>query len=71
MSLIQDLLITYRVKTALANDPEIDAKAINVNTRDGIVTLLGNLRSEEEIKKAIQIAKSIEGVVDINPMLRP
>lgn len=67
---IDDATITTRVKTAFINDPVIGAARIDVDTFKGVVTLSGRVKSKEEEAKAIQLAKSIRGVVDVKSTLQ-
>jgi hyperosmotically inducible protein len=67
---IDDATITTRVKTALLNDPEVGGLAIDVDTFKRVVTLSGRVRSTEEEQKAMQIARRIDGVVDVRSTLQ-
>ena len=67
---IDDSTITARVKTAFINDPVIGAMRIDVDTFKGVVTLSGRVKSKDEEAKAIQLAKSIRGVVDVKSTLQ-
>lgn len=65
-----DLTITARVKTALLNDPGITAPRIDVETVKGVVTLSGRAASKQEEQRAIQLARSVAGVVDVKSTLQ-
>jgi osmotically-inducible protein OsmY len=67
---VDDLTITARVKTALLNDPDITAPRIDVETVKGVVTLSGRVASKQEEQKAIHVARSIAGVVDVKSTLQ-
>ena len=67
---IDDATITTRVKTAFINDPVVGALRIDVDTFKGIVTLSGRVKSKAEEVKAIELAKSITGVVDVKSTLQ-
>ena len=67
---IDDATITTRVKTAFINDPVIGAARIDVDTFKGLVTLSGRVKSKDEEAKAIALAKSIRGVVDVKSKLQ-
>jgi osmotically-inducible protein OsmY len=67
---IDDATITTRVKTAFINDPLVGALRIDVDTFKGVVTLSGRVKSKEEEQKAIQIARSIQGVSDVKSTLQ-
>lgn len=67
---IDDATITTRVKTAYINDPVVGALRIDVDTFKGVVTLSGQVNSKEEEQKAIQLARSIQGVTDVRSTLQ-
>ena len=67
---IDDATITTRVKTAFINDKEVGALRIDVDTFKGVVTLSGQVKSRQEETKAIALAKSIRGVVDVKSTLQ-
>lgn len=62
---LDDTLISTRVKTALAGDPEVKARDVQVETFRGTVQLSGFVDSREDIQRAIDIAKRVEGVQDV------
>ena len=64
-----DAGITTAVKTKLAADSKVNAGEINVDTRDGVVTLTGNIDSQEAKDRAIQIARETKGVRDVQDMI--
>jgi hyperosmotically inducible protein len=59
---IDDAGITAAVKTAFATDPDVRALSIDVDTRDGVVTLSGRVASSGERSKAEDIARRTDGV---------
>ena len=67
---IDDATITTRVKTAFLNDPAIGGLRIDVDTFKGVVTLSGRVKSKAEEVKAMEIAKTITGVVDVRSTLQ-
>ena len=67
---VDDATITTRVKTALLNDPDVSGLSIDVDTFKGVVTLSGRVDSKAEEQKAIQIAKRVDGVQDVNSTLQ-
>lgn len=60
-----DATITAAVKMKLASDERVSASQINVDTRDGIVTLQGAVSNSEEAAAAVERSQSVEGVRDI------
>ena len=67
-----DAAITAKVKTALLAEPGLKSLDINVDTKDAMVTLSGNVGSNDLRERAKQIASTtagVRGVVD-NLMLK-
>lgn len=60
-----DAAVTARVKTALLKDPEISGLKIDVDTKNGVVTLKGKVASDAQGIKALQVASTIEGVAKV------
>jgi osmotically-inducible protein OsmY len=67
---IDDAGITMRVKSRLLDDPVVKGLQIDVDTRDGVVFLTGTVSSEAERKQAVEIARSTEGVKNVEANLR-
>ena len=67
---IDDATITTRVKTALLNEPGVDAVHIDVNTAGGVVTLSGNVKSQGDEQKAVAVARRVSGVRDVHSTLK-
>jgi hyperosmotically inducible protein len=63
---IDDATITTKVKTALLTDNYVKGLDIKVETRKGEVQLSGYVDSQEQIDKAVAIAKGIEGVKNVD-----
>ena len=59
---IDDTTITTEIKAKLTADTLSNLTKIGVNTRDGVVTLTGDVDSLERKARAAQIASSIRGV---------
>jgi hyperosmotically inducible protein len=57
-----DLWITSATKMKLAADSRTPATEINVDSRDGVVTLFGMVPSEESKSAAAEIARGVSGV---------
>jgi len=58
------------VEDALFYDTWVDADAIEVRVREGVVTLEGELPSYDEVRFATDDAWDVEGVVGVRPELR-
>jgi osmotically-inducible protein OsmY len=50
------------VMRKLANDADVKGGGLNVDVKDGVVTLRGKLESEKQIQKAEKLAKKVNGV---------
>jgi hyperosmotically inducible protein len=61
-----DAAITAKVKTALMADPDVKAMQIDVDTHDGVVTLNGRADQGNNVDKAVQIARGIDGVKSVD-----
>lgn len=64
-----DATITSAVKMKFAADKTVEAFAIDVDTRNGIVTLTGTVKSKSEADRAVLLAKGVEGVKSVTPKL--
>jgi hyperosmotically inducible protein len=64
-----DASITAAVKMKMADDPLVSASKIDVDTEDGNVTLNGTVKSAAEEQKAIDLAKSVDGVKNVKSNL--
>jgi hyperosmotically inducible periplasmic protein len=64
-----DTGITASIKTQLVTDPDVKASQIDVTTKDGIVTLTGNVDSEKAKKKAIELAQATKGAASVVDMI--
>jgi osmotically-inducible protein OsmY len=67
---MDDASITTRVKTALLNEPGVNATRVDVETAQGVVTLKGSVKSQEEEQKAVAVARRITGVRDVKSTLQ-
>jgi hyperosmotically inducible periplasmic protein len=65
-----DVLISERVKAALASSPEVAPTAqVDVSSRDGAVTLRGRVPDPQARERATEIARSIPNVKDVDNQL--
>jgi hyperosmotically inducible periplasmic protein len=60
-----DAALTASVKSKLVADSTVPGTAINVDTKDGVVTLTGAVDSDAQKTKATQIARGVEGVKSV------
>lgn len=59
---IDDSIITTSVKTAVLAEPGLSSLKIDVDTKDGVVTLSGTVASPQLKSRATQIAEQTSGV---------
>jgi hyperosmotically inducible periplasmic protein len=62
---VDDSTITAKVKAKHAEDKMVSAMRINVDTREGVVLLTGEARTEGEMKRAETLAKQVDGVKSV------
>ncbi len=62
---MSDAAITGKVKAAVMAEPGIRSLNINVDTKDGVVTLNGKIDSKEHKDRAMQIAQGVDGVKSV------
>jgi hyperosmotically inducible protein len=65
-----DSWITTKVKAAMFNEASLKSSEINVETFKGEVQLSGFVNSEEDIRKAIALARETKGVKSIKNDMR-
>lgn len=63
---VSDSWITTKVKSSLLADHVTKGLNIGVKTMNGTVSLSGTVGSQAEFDRAVQIAKNIKGVKDVN-----
>jgi hypothetical protein len=63
---VDDAHITERVRAALALEPALkDATLVNVDTYLGVVSLAGFVDSPEDVRRAAEVAGTVEGVQSV------
>lgn len=68
-SVIDDATITAKVKSAILAETGLRVLQVKVETVDGVVTLVGSADSQQNIDKAKELAKAVEGVKDVENRL--
>ena len=63
---IDDSLITTKVKSSFVGDSTVSALDISVETKQGVVNLTGLVNSEAERQRAVQIARETSGVKQVD-----
>jgi hyperosmotically inducible periplasmic protein len=64
-----DLAITASIKAGLLKDPDLSALGIDVDSREGVVTLSGEAGDEAARTRATRIAESVKGVKEVRNRL--
>lgn len=64
-----DAMINARVKTALLKDKRVDGLPIDVDTKNGVVTLKGEVDDANKIDHAAKLAAAVEGVASVSNKL--
>jgi osmotically-inducible protein OsmY len=67
---VDDGVVTAKVKAKLIDDPVTKAHQINVDTFKGTVQLSGFVESTEARARAAQLAKETDGVKDVKNSLQ-
>jgi osmotically-inducible protein OsmY len=63
---IDDATITTKVKTAVLAEPGLKTLQIDVDTKNGVVTLAGTVDTPALKDRAQQVAQSVNGVQSVN-----
>jgi osmotically-inducible protein OsmY len=66
----RDAAMTQRVKSLLDADRNVDTTQLAVSTRDGVVTLEGEVRDDLARRRAVDIAWQVVGVTRVVDQLR-
>lgn len=66
---VNDQVLETRVKTALIDADEVKARNIEVEVRNGVVSLSGTVDSKSEASAAVSVARSVDGVKSVDSKL--
>lgn len=66
---ITDSVITAKIKTAILSDPAMTGTDVSVNSERGVVSLSGNVKSQEQIAMASAHAQRQDGVMRVDTQL--
>ena len=66
---MDDTKITAAVKAGILTEPGLKVLKIDVDTKDGFVTLSGSADSDQDVRKATQIASAVQGVKSVDNRL--
>ncbi len=68
--MIGDAGITAAIKAKMLADTTVSGLKIDVDTKDGVVALIGNVRSATEKRRALEIARETDGVKSVRDDLK-
>ncbi len=66
----EDARITAEINRQYLTDHVVSATKVDVDTYMGVVTLWGNLSSQDAVDRAVSIAESVKGVVKVVSRLK-
>jgi len=67
---VDDAALTTKVKAAILDEPTLKVSEINVETYQGKVQLSGFVASQDDINKAVDVARNVAGVKEVNNDIR-
>ncbi len=67
---LDDTALTTKVKASIFNEPTLKSSEINVETFKGDVQLSGFVSSQENVNKAIEVARGVKGVRSVKNDMR-
>jgi hyperosmotically inducible protein len=62
---IDDAVITTKIKTLLLKEDLLSALKIDVDTKDGMVRLSGQVEKSEQVARAVDVASKVAGVKSV------
>jgi hyperosmotically inducible periplasmic protein len=66
---IEDATVSTRVKAVLSSDKQLGDSKIDVDTRNGVVTLSGAVANNQARDHALELARNVKGVNSVNDQL--
>lgn len=66
---VDDSTITAKVKAKHAEDKMVSALRVEVETKQGVVILSGEAKTEGEVQRAEMLARQVEGVKSVSNMI--
>jgi hyperosmotically inducible periplasmic protein len=67
---VDDRWLTTKIQSQYFMDAEVSDRNIEVETREGVVTLRGEVHTEAERRQALAVARNTDGVREVNDELR-
>lgn len=68
-TVVDDGVITTKVKAALISDPNVAAHEVNVQTHEGVVQLAGFVDTSAQKSKASEVTRRVAGVKEVDNQL--
>ena len=65
----RDATITAAINRLFVRDAQISAFDVRIDTRDGVVQLNGHVRDQKAKQRAIELARSADGVIRVESRL--
>ena len=62
---VAEATLTAKIKSKMALDDHVNARAINVDTSGSVATLSGVVASADERKRAVQLARDTDGITRV------
>lgn len=62
---VDDAWITTKIKAMLLKEDALSALKIDVDTKDGMVRLSGEVKKPEQVARAVEIASTVTGVKSV------
>ncbi|MET3130440.1 hyperosmotically inducible protein [Oxalobacteraceae bacterium GrIS 1.11] len=69
-NVIADTVITTKIKADLVKEPDLKAMNVHVETDKGVVMLSGFVPSQAQADKAAELARGVDGVVEVKNNLK-
>jgi hyperosmotically inducible periplasmic protein len=66
---IEDATVSTRVKAVLSSDKQLGDSKIDVDTKNGVVTLSGAVANNQARDHALDLARNVKGVNAVNDQL--
>jgi hyperosmotically inducible periplasmic protein len=63
---VDDATLVAKIKAELLKSPDVSGLAVNVDAKNGVVTLSGNAKTDMERTKAQEIAQRAGGVAKVD-----
>ena len=62
---MDDATLSLKAKAALQGDPSLSSLPLQISVKQGVVTLSGEVSSEEDRQHAIEVLSTVDGVKSI------